>query len=340
MPDAGGRPDDQQVEHHPAPARPAAPQGEVQVLPEPAAQGDVPPPPELAGRLGDIGIVEVFQKLEAQHPPQADGHVRVAGEVEVELEGEGGDAQPGPQGGEPGPGRGQIHVPQRAQGVGKQNLFTRAHGEALDAGGELLKGVIPPLQLVVQVLVLDDGPGDELGEQGDEGAEGDDVLLAPGVPPVHVDGVAHGLEGVEGDADGQGKGDGAAGQGEAVDDGQEAQAHRRQAAGDEVIILEEAQQQKVEHHRRGHRQPGPPVIAFGFTPGDDPPVGVVDGDGQEHDEHIHRLAPAVEDQVGEEQHQVAPAQGGEVVKGQYNGEIEEEKIRAGKNHGLSPRRIS
>jgi len=32
-------------------------------------------------------------------------------------------------------------------------------------------------QLVVQVLILDDRSGDELGEEGDEGAEGDDVFL-------------------------------------------------------------------------------------------------------------------------------------------------------------------
>ena len=63
--------------------------------------------------------------------------------------------------------------------------------------------VSPLVDLVPQVLVLDDGTGDELGEQGDKGAEVDDVPLSPGVPPVHVDGVAHGLEGVEGDADGQ-----------------------------------------------------------------------------------------------------------------------------------------
>ena len=198
--------------------------------------------------------------------------------------------------------------------------------------------MLPPLQLVVQVLVLDNGPGDELGEQGDEGAEGDDVLLAAGVPPVHVDGVAHGLEGIEGDADGQGEGDGAAGQGEAVNDGQEAQARRCQAAGDEVVILEEAQQQQVEHYRRGHRHARAPVIARRLAAGDDAPVGVVDGDGEEHDEHVHRLAPAVENQVDDEQHRIAPAQGGDIVEREHDGEVEEEKIRAGKYHGPSPRR--
>ena len=42
---------------------PAAPQGEVYIVPEPGGQGDVPPPPELRDRAGDIGIIEVLQKV-------------------------------------------------------------------------------------------------------------------------------------------------------------------------------------------------------------------------------------------------------------------------------------
>jgi len=59
------------------------------------------------------------------------------------------------------------------------------------------------VDLVAQIFVFDDGTGDELGEECDEGAEVDEAALHLGVVPVHVDGVAHGLEGVEGDADGQ-----------------------------------------------------------------------------------------------------------------------------------------
>ena len=210
----------------------------------------MPPPPELGGGLGDIGVVEILQKLEAQHPPQANGHVGIAGEVEVELEGEGNDAEPCPQGGEFGAGGGQVHVPELAQVVGQQHLFGKAHGEALGPPGKALGGVVAVGELLVQVLILQDGPGDELGEEGDKGAEIDDVLLHPGVPPVDVDGVAHGLEGVEADADGQGEGDGAApGQGQALDDGQKARAQAGKAPGDEVPVFEKEQQCQVADHR-------------------------------------------------------------------------------------------
>ena len=62
---------------------------------------------------------------------------------------------------------------------------------------------MPLAQLVVNVLVLDNGAGNQLGKQGDKGAEVDDVFLGARIAAVHVDGVRHGLEGIKGNADGQ-----------------------------------------------------------------------------------------------------------------------------------------
>ena len=59
-------------------------------------------------------------------------------------------------------------------------------------------------ELVVHVLVPDDGAGDELGEEGDIAGEGDEPAGGRAVPPVDVDEVGDSLEGIEGDADGQG----------------------------------------------------------------------------------------------------------------------------------------
>ena len=46
----------------------------------------MPPPPKLRGGAGEIGVVEVLQEVEAEHPPEADRHVGIAGEVEINLE--------------------------------------------------------------------------------------------------------------------------------------------------------------------------------------------------------------------------------------------------------------
>ena len=102
----------------------------------------------------------------------------------------------------------------------------------------MLRAARPEVQLVGDILVAHDGTGDELGEQGDEGAEADEAPLRLAVPAVDVDGVAHGLEGVEADADGQRHV-----QRRDADAGDAAQ--RR---GKEVVVFEEGQHREVDHH--------------------------------------------------------------------------------------------
>ena len=55
----------------------------------------MPAPPELGDTFGDIGIVEVLQKMKAEHAAQANGHVRIGGEIKVDLEGIGQGSYPG-----------------------------------------------------------------------------------------------------------------------------------------------------------------------------------------------------------------------------------------------------
>ena len=77
------------------------------------------------------------------------------------------------------------------------------HAEDLNARGKFVDRVRAASQLVVEVAVLQDRPGDELREQRDERAERDHALLRLRLPAIHVDGVRHGLERVERYADGQ-----------------------------------------------------------------------------------------------------------------------------------------
>ena len=144
---------------------------------------------------------------------------------------------------------------------------------------------------------------------------------------VDVDGVAHGLEGVEADADRQRQAQ--QGQGEprkGVDVGSE-----------EVPVFEEKEDGQVADHRRGHRAPGQAVPA--------PPalhqaaVGVVHGDGEEHDNDIDRLSPAVEKEAQQHQAQVPQFQGDGFIDGQRHRQVEKEKRQAGKNHRQSPFRM-
>lgn len=80
---------------------------------------------------------------------------------------------------------------------------------------------------------------------------------------------------------------------------------------------------------------GPPVIAAPLAAFHQHAVGVVNGNGGKHDEDIHRLAPGVKDQVEDQQHRVAGLQRREVVDQQHDGQVQEEKIRTGKDQKVT-----
>jgi hypothetical protein len=103
--------------------------------------------------------------------------------------------------------------------------------------------------------------------------------------------------------------------------------------GDEVPVLEEDQDCKIEEHRGRHRPPGLPVIR--------PPalhqhaVDVVNHDGQQHDENVDRLSPAIEKQAHQQQNQIPQLQRRQLIDGQHGHEIEKQKGQAGKDHNFS-----
>lgn len=61
-------------------------QGEVEVIPNPAGEGDVPTLPELAQRGRDVRVVEVFRDSDAEYEGGAQCDVGIGGEIEIDLE--------------------------------------------------------------------------------------------------------------------------------------------------------------------------------------------------------------------------------------------------------------
>ena len=203
VPDAGEQPHYEQVADVFGPGvHPAAPQGEVDVVPEPGGQGDVPPPPEFGDGPGDVGVIEVLQEVEAKHLAQADGHVGVAGEIVVDLQGVAQGAQPGERGRQAVP-QAEGPVGHHRQLVGEEHLLAQTHDKPAAPGGEVRPDLFAVVDLLGHCLILDDGAGDELGEKGDvkPHLQGRALHLPP--VPVDVQHIAQGLEGKEGDADGQ-----------------------------------------------------------------------------------------------------------------------------------------
>ena len=136
VPDAGEHPDDHQVPGQLDLGAAAAAQGNIDVVPEPGAEGDVPAPPELGDAPGDIGVIEIDHKVKAQHGPQAPGHIGVAAEVEVRSAGRRPECRTQAARVPAAAGSGGGLVPQQGELVGQQNLFGQTDGELLDAPGK------------------------------------------------------------------------------------------------------------------------------------------------------------------------------------------------------------
>ena len=142
-----------------------AAQGDVDIIPEPGAQGDMPPPPKLGNAGGEIGIVKVGGEIKAKALGKTDGHVGVAGKVEIQLETVEDHSKPGGAGGHGGKaGNGRERC---AQIIGNENLFSKANQEHADARAEFGRNHLTLPQLRCHILVLNDGTGGNFCEERD-----------------------------------------------------------------------------------------------------------------------------------------------------------------------------
>ena len=120
---------------------------------------------------------ESLWETEAENSAKADGHIGIAGEIEIDLEHKCRRIHPIEKNGffvaftENGT--------KFAEGVGKKNLFSKAETEALDSVSGFFKGVGAVFKHIGDIDVTDDGSGDKLGEKGDVAGEVDDVFLCP-----------------------------------------------------------------------------------------------------------------------------------------------------------------
>src|SRR4051812_48695885 len=60
----------------------------VDVFPDPGGERNMPSSPEIGEAGGEVRITEVFHQPKTQHACHANGHVRVAGEIKIDLESE------------------------------------------------------------------------------------------------------------------------------------------------------------------------------------------------------------------------------------------------------------
>ena len=160
----------------------------------------------------------------------------------------------------------ETHVDVGRTGVGDDDLLEHAPEDEAHAVAPLLVGECPRRgDLRQEVGGALDGPRDKLGKERDECGKCDGVAGGLEVAPIDVDGVGEGLEGVEGDADGQDdlQGGGVHGDAEAVPGGDP-------VLDEEVGVLEVAEDAKVD----GEGNPQPAFLAL-------PVIGLFDADADE-----------------------------------------------------------
>jgi hypothetical protein len=90
------------------------------------------------------------------------------------------------------------------------------------------------------------------------------------------------------------------------------------------------------HQVRNPLRPGPvriPAAADGFA------AQPVHQDGEDHDQHVDRFAPAVEEQRDDQQNQIAPAERNGLVDQHHNRQICEQKCQTAEYHWPLPAKI-
>ena len=287
----------------------------------------MPAMPELRHRTRLVGRIEVLREHESEHQPEADCHVGVAAEIEVDLKRVGRDAVPGFERTE----RAGVErkIGDLAARVRQEHLFRQAEGEERDAPGELRCRMRPPLELVRDLGEPDDRAGDQLREHRHEACEIDEAPDRRGIASIHVDRVTHRLERVE--ADPQRKGD--------PERGVQSGSRKTEPGGErveilraEVVVLEKAKQGQIADHRydqRGARRPCRPRVPEHHEARD-----VVDRCRDEHQRQKEGVRPPVEDVAEDGENQMLRSPRRSVIEQKGDGKkVEEEEIGA-ENHKL------
>src|SRR6202040_3504536 len=137
-------------------------------------EGDVPAAPEVGDVEGLVGAVEVIGDGEAEEKAEAHGDVGVAGEVEVDLERVGVDADQDFGSAVEGGGVEYAIGDVVGEEVGYEEFFDEAGGDEEEGSAALGGGERERLlELFDEVGDAVDGAGDDDGEEGGGGEVGE-----------------------------------------------------------------------------------------------------------------------------------------------------------------------
>ena len=316
MPQSAEQHGHEQVDISPEPSPPAAAQRDVDIIPKPAGQADVPAPPEIRGILRQIGHIEIPAQVKIPDRGDSNGHVGIAGKVTVDLQRVAnhrhGDAQA-----IVGRGGGEHRVHRHTDAVGKDHLL----GQAGDKPGHaqidiVLSDPVEPIQLGQKVVGLDDGAGGNLGEEGDVSRQLDKIPLRGDRALLHIQQVAHGLKQIEGNTQWQ-------------NDVQRSYAAQPKGPGEggdeEIAVFAQAQQ--------GQAGDDAAIEKGGLSTAFKPPgTNIAHPDDPQQKQQEADIPVGIEHGVGQQKHPMLSLWGFAQLHQRGSRQKEEQKIRRIKGH--------
>ena len=105
--------------------------------------------------------------MEAEHPPQTDGHVAVAGEIKIDLQRIGYGGKPVERGAVNGAVSGVDRLGDAGDVVCQNDLFRKAEDKAAQTGRHIVDRFAAFQNLLLDRLIADNRPGDQLREEAD-----------------------------------------------------------------------------------------------------------------------------------------------------------------------------
>ena len=211
VPQPGECKDDEQIETGAPQAAAAAAQRNVDIIPEPAGQRDVPPPPVFADGAGKVGVVEVFRQGDTEEFSDADGHIAVAGKVKIQLHHIRRVAQHQNRRGQRGGRHGGDPCVNQRQLVRNQRFFGQPQHQPLDAVAEAVGRdtalCAAGVKLRGLLAVADNRAGRAMAEEGQKHRKPEGAFFRFGAARSHIRAVADGREHIEADAQRQGGGE-------------------------------------------------------------------------------------------------------------------------------------
>ncbi len=173
MPEPAQQHGKHEVNVSPSRSRAVPTERDIDVIPEKSGQRHVPATPELSDIGGLVGRIEVQWQAHPKKPCAPDGHVRVTGEIKIELHRVGERAAPRDKETRflPCLRCGEHRRRVLRHSIGKHHLLEQAYREEAAADAEIRElrpHRIPRQELRQHLAVVNDRPGDKLRKERNE----------------------------------------------------------------------------------------------------------------------------------------------------------------------------